>query len=75
MNKYEKTQNNLERQNRALLFGLALSIALNIFLNTNKQREISEHKQRTERYMDVSYTLAENLQRCEQELEDHLISH
>jgi hypothetical protein len=67
---YQSQISNLKRQNKALIFGLALSIAINIFVNVKKDKIIKNKNQQVERYTDVSLELIKDLERCKQQIKD-----
>lgn len=67
---YQSQIHNLKRQNRALLFGLALSIAFNIFMNVKREKVIKKKNEQVELYTDISLELIEDLEECKQKLKD-----
>ena len=70
MRKNQKDQENLEKQNKALLFGFALSLALNIFTQSEKNKKINDIKKTKDRYLDINIELIEELNRCKTNLKE-----
>jgi hypothetical protein len=67
---YQSQISNLKRQNKALIFGLALSIAVNVFVNVKKDKIIKNKNQQVERYTDVNLELIKDLERCKQQIKN-----
>lgn len=55
----------LEKQNRSLLFVLAMSIALNIFMNVAKNKQIESKKNSVEFLQDFNTELIQALEECQ----------
>lgn len=70
MRKDQRNQENLEKQNKALLFAFALSLALHIFTQAEKTRRIDDIKKVKDKYLDINIELIEDLNQCRVNLKE-----